>query len=399
MNAGEPVSTDRLTEELWGGSPPADAPTALQAHVSRLRKLLEPAHGGEPSLLVTRPEGYALVIDTDQLDLNRFEADLREARRELEQGDPEAASRTLGAALDLWRGQPLAGLEYEAFAADEIRRLDERRLEAVEVRIEADLAQGRHAALTAELDELVREHPLREGLRGQLMLALYRSGRQADALAVYDEGRRLFAEELGIEPGARLQQLQAGILAHDAGLDPPAGPATRRAGPATVPRFARRRLPVGVALAAVAAIGVAIAVIALTGGGGEASAAPTEGTVYALSAQIGERPDEAIEIGGSPAAVSADATGLWTLDADGQTISRIDPGSGGVSTFGVGATPIDLESGAGGLWVEVGRRVRGGQTAGPVGTAITRVDPTTSSVRGGIAIPHRGAAVVTASDD
>ena len=395
LNVNDAVAADRLIDELWGRSPPADAPTALQAHVSRLRKLLEPDHGGAPKLLVTKPEGYALLIEPQQLDLNRFEHAVRDGRRQLEQNDPEAASRTLRAALDLWRGKPLAGLEYEAFAADAIRALEDLRLEAVEARIEADLALARHSEVTPELVELVRRHPLRERLRGQLMLALYRSGRQADALAAYDEGRRVFAEELGIAPGAPLRQLHERLLAQDPALDAPA----RSAAAAALPRAPNRRRAIGLGLAAVVAIGTAIALVALIGGDRDATAAPAEGTLYALSAKTGERLDEAIEIGGAPVAVTADGTRVWTLDADRQTISRADPGSGAVATFGVGATPIDLEGGAASLWATVGERVRGVQTAGPLGTAIARVDPTTSTVRARIVITRRGPAVSTAADD
>ena len=350
-------------------------------------------------MLVTKPEGYSLVIEPRQLDLARFEAAVRDARREFEHGDPNAASRTLRAALDLWRGKPLAGLEYESFAGEWIRRLEELRLEAIEARIEADLALGRHAELTTELDVLVRAHPLRERLRGQLMLSLYRSARQADALAVYDDGRRRFAEELGLAPGAPLQQLQTRILAQDPALEAPAPPRPerRRAPPASI--SSGRRLAIGLALGAAAAIGSAIVLVALIGGGGEGTATAAEGTLYALDAQSGQPSGQPVEIGGSPVALSADRGAAWTLDADGQTISRVGPGSGAVSTFGVGATPIDLESGDGALWVKIGQRVRGEQTTGPVGTAIARVDPTTSTVRARIVIPRGGPAVSTPSDD
>jgi branched-chain amino acid transport system substrate-binding protein len=383
-----------LIEELWGRSPPADASTALQAHVSRLRKLLEPEHGGNPQLLVTRPEGYALRIEAEQLDLNLFEASVRDARGALERGEAEAASRTLREALALWRGTPLAGLEYETFAAEAVRRLEELRLDAVEARVEADLALGRHAELAAELDALVRDHPLRERLRGQLMLALYRSGRQADALAVYDEGRRQLSEQLGIEPGAQLQRLQAQVLAHDRALEPPtAARAPREPAHRAPPR--RRR---SVILAAAASVAGAVALVVLSDDGGERVTGPSAGTLYALAAETGEPEGEQIEISALPAAVSADAANVWTLDADSQTISRVDVGTGEVSTFGVGATPIALESGEA-LWVELGGRIRGAQTAGPVGTALARVDPTTSTVRARVTLPRRGPASAIQSAD
>jgi DNA-binding SARP family transcriptional activator/ABC-type branched-subunit amino acid transport system substrate-binding protein/streptogramin lyase len=393
----EVVSSDRLIEDLWGGSPPADAQSALQAHVSRLRRLLEPEHGGAPQVLVTAAGGYALRIEPDQLDLNRFEAAVRDARRAFERGDASTTSTRLREALGFWRGRPLAGLEYEPYAADAIRQLDELRLEALETRIDADLALGRHAELTAELDGLVREHPLRERLRGQLMLALAGSGRQAEALEVYDRGRRMFAEELGMEPGASLQQLQARVLAGDVKAETPSA----RVEPTTPEgerqaRPGRRWLALGLAGAALAAVAVAIVLLAQDD---EGAPSPIEGTVFSLDAETGERTDAEVPIGGSPAAISAGEDGVWALDADGQTISRIDPGSGAVSTFGVGLTPIDLESGAGSLWVKAGQRVPGRQAAGPIGTALAQVDPTTSTVRDRIVIPTGGRALTTESDD
>ena len=219
LNAGEVVSSDRLIDELWGESPPADAQTALQAHVSRLRKLLEPDRDGEPALLVTRPPGYLLSIADDQLDLRRFEGLVASGRERLQVGDAERAAAQVREALDLWRGRPLADLENEPFAAGVTRALDESWLEALETRIEADLALGRHAELVPELVTLVGRHPLRERLRAQLMVALYRCGRQAEALEAFDDGRRRLAEELGLEPGTRLRRLQADILAQDPGLD------------------------------------------------------------------------------------------------------------------------------------------------------------------------------------
>ena len=221
LHHGEVVSSDRLIEEIWGEQPPADAQTALQAHVSRLRKLLEPEHSGTPALLVTRAPGYVLAIDPDQLDLRRFETLVAVGRRHLDEGDPAQAAASVREALELWRGRPLAELENEPFAAAATRELDEAWLEALETRIEADLALGRHAELTPELTTLVRRHPLRERLRAQLMLALYRSGRQADALAAFDDARR--AAGRGARPRA------GHATARAAGRDPGAGSRARAA--------------------------------------------------------------------------------------------------------------------------------------------------------------------------
>ena len=214
LNAGVVVSSDRLIDELWGEQTPDDASTALQQHVSRLRKLLEPH-----SVLITRPPGYVLELDADALDLFRFEQLRLEGHRLLDVGSAESAARILREALSLWRGDALADLENEPFARDAVLHLEEARWEAVEARIEADLALGRHAQLVGELRLLVIQHPLRERFRGQLMLALYRSGRQADALDVYAEARRTLVSELGLEPGAALQRLQQAILEQEQMLD------------------------------------------------------------------------------------------------------------------------------------------------------------------------------------
>ena len=180
----------------------------------RLRKALGP--GGE--LLVTQPPGYALRIQPAQLDLSRFEQLVADGERALGAGDPERAVELLGEALGLWRGAPLADLPYAPFAQAPVVRLEELRLAALELRIDAELALGHHRRLAAELQELVAEHPLRERLWGQLMLALYHDGRQADALAAYSIARTRLVEEIGIEPGPPLQELQRRILAQDPAL-------------------------------------------------------------------------------------------------------------------------------------------------------------------------------------
>jgi DNA-binding SARP family transcriptional activator len=217
------VANDRLIEDLWGDTPPQTAAAALQMRVSALRKTLE-GHGarsGPSQILITRPPGYLLRVAAAELDADRFEARLRDGREAFATGQPEAAAAALEEALQLWRGEPLADLADEPFAQAEIARLSELRLAAIEERIEADLALGRHRDCSIELDGLVALHPLRERLRGQLMVALYRSGRQAEALAVYHETRRVLQQELGIEPGPALQRLEMAVLNQDASLEPP----------------------------------------------------------------------------------------------------------------------------------------------------------------------------------
>jgi len=214
VNRGEPVSAERIVESMYEGRPPSTAAKTLQVHVSRLRKAL-----GDGSRVHTSAGGYLIALEPDELDLERFELLSQQGRDALALGDARRASESLADALQLWRGPPLADFAYAAFAQPEISRLDELRLGTLEDRIDADLASGRHAALVGELEALVREHPLRERLRGQLMLALYRSGRQAEALEAYQDARRVLVDDLGIDPSRPLRELQQRILEQDRALD------------------------------------------------------------------------------------------------------------------------------------------------------------------------------------
>ncbi len=208
-HANEIVSKDRLIDQLWGTRPPASAANALQYHVSQLRKALAPYEA-----IVTQDPGYGIRVGADELDLLRFEVLVAEARR----ARPELAARGLREALALWRGPALADLAYESFVQAEIPRLEELRLQALEWRFEADLALGRSSELVGEVQLVVRDNPLRERLRAVLMQALYGAGRQAEALEVYRETRRLLVDELGIEPSPALQELEQAILRHDPAL-------------------------------------------------------------------------------------------------------------------------------------------------------------------------------------
>ena len=224
LHPNERVSTERLINGLWSDDKPATASNALQVHVSNLRKSLD----GSNQILVTEPGGYRLDVSPEEIDARRFEALVAEGRRCLARGEHEEASRTLAEGLALWRGRALADFQEEAFAQPEIARLEDLRLAALEDRIEADLALGRDAELVPELEGLVAAHPTRERLRGQLMLALYRTGRQAEALAQFQRARRTLVGELGIEPSLALKALQAAILRQDSSLTSggPAGPAS-----------------------------------------------------------------------------------------------------------------------------------------------------------------------------
>lgn len=226
LQAGRVVSADRLIEDLWGEQPPATATSALWVHVTRLRKALNPggAGGTAGSVLVTRAPGYLLRVEPGELDLERFDRLVAEGRQALANGVPEDATHLLSQALELWRGPALADLVTEPFAQSQVVRLEELRLTAMEDRIEAELACGRHQELVAGLGAIIAAHPLRERIHGQLVLALYRAGRQGDALGAYQRARAILVEELGIDPGPALQRLHRAVLAQDPTLDwiPPA---------------------------------------------------------------------------------------------------------------------------------------------------------------------------------
>ena len=214
LHPNEPVSVDRLALALWGEDAPGGVVKTVQMNVSRLRSAL-----GDPDAVSTTPAGYCLRVRPGELDADRFEGLVEDARRALSDGQPEGAAATLREALELWRGPALAELAVEPFAGAEITRLEEQRLTALELRLDADLAAGRHAEVVGELGRLVHSNPLREGLAGQLMLALYRCGRQSEALEAYATARRRLVEDLGIEPGPQLRELHEAILRQDVALD------------------------------------------------------------------------------------------------------------------------------------------------------------------------------------
>jgi DNA-binding SARP family transcriptional activator/ABC-type branched-subunit amino acid transport system substrate-binding protein len=385
LHARETVSSDRLVEELWGDDPPADALTALQQHVSRLRKALEPH-----TVLVTRAPGYSLEIDPAQLDLERFRALQDGGRDALAEGRPDDAAARLREALSIWRGQPLADLGDEPFARDVVPALEDERLAAVESRIDADLAAGRHTELIGELATLVRAHPFRERLRAQQMLALYRSGRQSEALGAYASARDTLVSELGLEPGPELQQLQRDVLAHDESLTAPRPPAARR----------RRRVLalVATALASIAATAV-VAAVAL----GNRSEAPLVtaggGALLEIDPESGAI-ERRIPAGRTPAAVAVEPeAAVWLVDADGRTLMRVVPTSRVVETFATGATPTDVTVGARGVWVANGRRLPNAQFVGPVATAVARLDPATGTERSSASLPRGGGAVSNLVDN
>ena len=228
--AGRVVTAEALVDILWGEDPPASAPGTLQSYVSRLRRELE--RGGGARILLWEPPGYRLAVDAGDVDFRRFEALADEGRALLAADRPAEARDVLAAAEGLWRGPALVEYRDREFAQGLVARLEDRRIAAIEDRIRAELALGRHAAVVGELAELVNAHPLQEGFRGLLALALYRSGRQSEALRALSDARDTLREELGVDLGRPLRDLESAILAHDPSLDAPAPAATPRAAPA-----------------------------------------------------------------------------------------------------------------------------------------------------------------------
>jgi YVTN family beta-propeller protein len=390
LHPNETLSSERLIEDLWSERAPTSAPKVIQNHVSYLRRALGDGR------IVTRGSGYALVIEAGELDVELFEARLAAGRAALQAGDPEGAAAVLRDALGLWRGRPLSDFVYESFAQGEIARLEERRLLALEERIEADLALGRHADLVAELKTLVAEHPLRERMRGQLMLALYRSGRQAEALHAFQQTRRTLVDELGIEPGQALQRLHTAILQQDRSLD--LAPHARREPSVTAPTVspagvrarlwrggwtARLLLAGGILLVAAAA---AAFVMELTGDDGGASLVSVAGNSVGLIDPQTNKIAAQIPVGGTPTSVSVGEGAVWVLNADDETISRIDPQTKGVETFVTGTTPTDLAAGAGAVWVGNGSRVAA-PFSPAIGTTISKLDPSLGDASGTIELP------------
>lgn len=340
LRAGEVVSTDRLIDALWGERPPASALNSVHIYVSQLRKVLGDGR------LETRGHGYLLALEAEQLDLGRFERLLREGRELLAGGEAERAAKALRAALALWRGPPLADFGSEPFAHGEIARLEELRLAALEERIEADLALGRHADLVPELGALVREQPLRERLLAQLMLALYRSGRQAEALDAYQQARRTLAEELGLQPGPRLHELERAILRQDVQLDPPA-----RA-PAPLGRARRRgRLLITIAAALLLVAAIAVGLLEMRPTATAPAVALAGNSLAVIDPASGLVVDE-VRMGTKPAAVAVGEGSVWVANAEDETLLRIDPESREVRrTIGLGVRPSDVAVGAGAVWV------------------------------------------------
>ena len=453
LEANRAVSMDRLAEDVWGGHPPEGWVTTLQTYVSHLRQALEPdrSRGVAGDVLLTKSRGYLLRVDPEHLDAARFQDGFTAGRAALEAGRYAEASEQLRQALGLWRGPVLADLADYAFIRPEAARLEELRLAAVEARIDADLALGRHDALTAELEQLAGEYPLRERLHGQLMLALYRCGRQAESLAAYRHVRGLLAGELGIDPGEPLQRLHASVLAHDPALDwnggretpagghapgagaPTAAPEPRPSGvqPVTadresawVRRRGRRLLAIGSALAVAAA--ACIVAVARPWEGEPAGRLPanTVGLIDAAGGQIGDpvsvgspeglaygygsvwavdstngtvsRIDptthavmQSVPVGSAPSAVAVTGQDVWVANSGDGTVSRISAAAGKVvDTITVGNVPVAIASGPSGVWV-----------ANQGDDTVNRIDPASGAVKSPIPVGARPDGVAVGPHD
>src|SRR3954451_14547202 len=365
LHANEVVSRQRLIEELWGESPPPTAVKAVNGYVWQLRKAL----GGNGSCpIVTRRPGYLIEVESGELDAQQFSVLAGEARARASAAEFEEASAIYSEALSLWRGRALSGIDLESVGRHELERLDEERIVALMDRIDCDLALGRHDDLVGELDVLVAQHPLRERLYAQQMLALYRSGRQADALRAYQQARTSLVDELALEPGPALQRLERGILNHDPSLQTPAGTAHRN-GVDTPdapdeqrrPRKTRRGvigLALGPALSAglvaaglagreakrVALTSTGSAVLVVDPGTGDVDAriplsrrpiasasagqslwlAGSDGTVTRVAA-LGSPKEETVQIGGAIGGIAFGDRSVWVSAQDQGTIVRLDP--------------------------------------------------------------------------
>ncbi len=333
-HANQPVSTERLVTEVWGADAPPTATKTAQVYISRLRRTL-----GDESLETT-PGGYVLRVASGAVDVDEAEL-LRERARD---AGPREAGTLLRGGLGLWRGPAYADLRYEPALQGEIARLDELRLSMLEERVEADIAAGHTTDLVPELQALVREHPLRERLLGSLMLALYGSGRQADALDAFADGRRRLVEELGLVPGPELRELERAILTQDPAI---AGP------PRSSQRPARRRagalVALGGALLAATAVGGVALVLHRDGGAARLVETPPQALV-GLDPSTGDA-TVVVPLPSDPVALAAGKEALWAASADARMLTRIDPASGAARRVAVPLVPSSVAVGADAVWV------------------------------------------------
>jgi YVTN family beta-propeller protein len=371
---GAVVSRDKLVDGLWGERPPPSAAESLDTYVYRLRKLL--GH----DRLVREARGYRLRVEPGELDADEFERLVSCARAAADADDLAAAVGQFGAALELWRGPLSEELLDGADLGVQAQRLEELRLSALESRIDALLALGAGADLVAELEQLLSENPHRERLLRGLMLALYRSGRQTEALAVFRTARAQLVEQLGLEPGPELHDLHRRILRHDPALQV-ARPRSRSKSPLPFSRRARRARVTHAGLAVLTASAAAIILVAIdvlgsaSAGSRAASLAGSNGIV-----SIGMTAAElttTLALNGAPASVGAGDGSVWVADAGSDVVLQIDPRSGGqLQQLDVGGDPASIAAGGGAVWV-----------ASSVAATVTRIDPATESITQRISLP------------
>jgi len=354
LSANEPVSRNVLVDRLWGDHPPVGAQHTLEVYVSRLRKTLEPTAGGP--VVLARPGAYVLRTPEERIDIRRFERLAAQGRRALEEDTPDRAAADLREALALWRGAPLSDVSQEQFARGEIARLEEMRAGVTEDLIDADLALGRHGDLVGELQALVAAHPLRERLHQQLMIALYRCGRQAEALAVYRSARQTLVHELGIEPSPGLKRVERAILAHDVSLEPPARAVRRQtiARPESrAPRWAAGSRRARLLAAAVMTLAVLLALLVSNssqGPGGSAVTAAGPETVGVIDTARGVVMGAVTGIG-RPAGLAYGAGAVWITDSSHDLLLRVDSAHQVVDRIPVGRGPAGVTTGGGLVWV------------------------------------------------
>jgi YVTN family beta-propeller protein len=356
VHAGEIVSRDRMIEELWHGEPPSSGPQSLDVYISRLRKAFRDV--GAEDVVTTRAPGY--LLNAFEVDSRLFEQLAADGRDALTAGDADRAAQVLRNALALWRGAAYVEVADELWARAEADRLEELRLTATEDRIDADLSLGRHSALVPELEVLTTKHPTRERLVCQRMLALYRSGRQADALAAYRDARRSLVDELGLEPGPELRRLESAVLAQDESLDlPPAEPSKSRP---PAPR-SKRRVRAALTAGGLAVAAAVVAFIAIAGGtdrAGSLLTANAAGGIDPVSGHVAAN----VPLGFTPTGITSGAGHIWVSNSAEGTVTRIDPRGHADQTIAVGSSPVGVTAGAGAIWA-----------ANALDASVSRIDP------------------------
>ena len=433
LNAGTVVSTARLIDDVWGDTSPATAGHTVEAYIARLRRVLR--DGSRPEVLLTRPPGYLLDAEPGHVDVLRFGQLVKEGTAAAGRGEHEEASALLDAALALWRGEALADVADVPFAGAAARRLADQRLLALERRIDSDLQLGRAKDLIPEVEALAVSHPYHEPFYRQLMLALYRSGRQSDALGAFRRARGLLVGDLGIEPGPDLRKMERAILRQDPGLEmPPAahpqmpgplGAAPTGGPPGPAPASARRRrrplalIAAGVTVAVVLAVAVPLALRAeqasasvpadgigvlsgsgtsitsalampatlaslVVGGGSVWATSTQDNTVYRIDP--GTRAiTQSIPAGAGAGGIAYSDGDVWVANASAGTVSRIGGAAGQVvQTIGAGSEPTGVAAGLGSVWV-----------TDPVGSAVYRIDPSSGQLTAtiGLTTPPYGIAI------